>query len=179
MNNIKKSLYVLSWIPVAIIKWSLALFGLIWVPVCLGTVNGDFSGMFWLWGNDEEGCPEWWLTSAANGNEGKIAEWFPRFWWYAIRNTVNNSRFLFEDRDLCALETNWYPELPMEAKQLLEKGQRSAFFWVWSGPFAGYRRVWLNDDDKYSEIWFGWKLGSDVPGLGFTTQLRIKRGSGT
>ncbi len=176
----KKIIYALSWIPLLIIKLILAIFGLIWVPVCLGTTNGDFSGMFWLWGNDEEGCPEWWLTRCANGEEGKVAEWFPRFWWYAIRNPVNNFRFLFDDRELaqCHIETNWHVTVPMEAKQLLDAAQPSAYLWIWSGPFAGYRKVWLVDSQRYSEIWFGWKLASKVPGLGFTAQMRLKRNIG-
>ena len=44
---------------------------------------------------------------------------------------------------------------------------------------AGYRRVWLNKDGTYGEIWLGWKLGSPVPGLGFTTQIRLKQAVGT
>ena len=155
----------------------LILFGLLWVPVCLGTVNGDFSGMFWLWGNDEEGCPDWWMDRAANSDHGKVAEWFPRFWWYAIRNPVNNFSFIFDDRE-AHTETDWNTDKPMEAQQLRNEGQHSAFMWSYNGPFGGYRRVWLTDSGKYSEVWIGWKVGSTVPGMGFTTQIRLKRDIG-
>lgn len=177
----KKILYALSWVPMIFVKVFLALLGLIMVPVCLGIKKGNFSGMFWLWGNDEEGCPgcpEWWLTRCANGEENKVAEWFPRFWWYAVRNPVNNFRFLFEDR-AAAYSGNWFTDLPMEAQQLLDAGQDSAYMWAYNGPFAGYRKVWLHGRTHYSEIWIGWKVGSVVPGMGFAMQYRRKREIGT
>jgi hypothetical protein len=177
MTRIKKALYVLSWIPVIILKALAALLGLIMVPICLGTVDGEFTGLFWLWGNDEEGCPEWWLERAADGKAGKVAQWFPRFWWYAIRNPVNNSRFIFKEpkRIVINYHGNWRLQMPMEPQQLLDAGQGMAYLWRAAGPFAGYRRVWLNGDDRYSEVWIGWKVGSLVPGMGFATQVRLKR----
>lgn len=173
---------MLSWVPVAIVKLLLALLGLLTVPLGLVLCEGDYKNwpdIFWLWGNDEDGLgPEWWEMRAKRKNWPLF---FARFWWLAIRNPVNNFRFLFKDRPFneCGISTNWMTEAPMEGKQLLEAGQPMAYLWIWSGLFAGYRRVWLHGVDKYSEIWFGWKLASGVPGLGFTTQVRLKREIGT
>jgi len=180
MKTYLKVLHILSWIPLIAIKLVLVLLGLIMVPVCLGTTGGEFTGMFWLWGNDEsKGVPDWWLNNASN--KWYTRHW-PRFWWYAVRNPVNNLRYLFEDRE--ANITGWGPQ-SLEASDLIRDKRQSAYRWAYSGPFAGYRRVWINEQPsggepgKYSEIWFGWKLSSDVPGLGFTTQVRLKRDIGT
>lgn len=163
--------------------------GLVAVPLALMTRHltvaaskkeseAHWPHIFWLWGNDEEGCPDWWKVRAAQ-------EWYtrywPEFWWYAVRNPVNNFRFLFDDVSLskCYLKTNWQWEVPMEAQQLREAGKGSAFYYIQHGWKSGFRRVWLNDGGRYSEFWIGWKLASGVPGLGFAMQLRLKRKIGT
>ena len=108
-----------------------------------------------------------------------IAKRFPRFWWLAIRNPIGNFRFLFKDR-VPTVESNWNDAKPMEAAEMVKADQAVAYRWAWSGPYCGYRRVWLNKkQNTYSEIWFGWKVGSKVPGLGFTTQVRLNREIGT
>ena len=86
----------------------------------------------------------------------------------------------------------------MEAQELLDNNVNKAYLWRWNGPFASFRIVWLNgfvpeEDvgeepfivpkhlinmataDSYNEFWIGWKVGSTVPGMGFTLQLRLKR----
>jgi len=191
MNNFKKMFYVLSWLPVAVVNIALILFGLVAVPIGLaisGGTQANWPRIFWLWGNNEEWVPLWWFDQAEQ--RGAVVRAFPRFWWLAIRNPVGNVRYLFSDR-VPNIDTNWRLPLilPMEAAQLLEHKQRMAYRWAWAGPFAGYRRVWLNnirvslDGDyqakSYSEFWIGWKLGSKVPGLGFTLQLRLRRAIGT
>lgn len=185
MNWYLKVLYILSWIPISLIKISLAVLGLLAVPLALHACaykhnmphRDVWPDILWIWGNQEEGPPRWWQIDAS-GSKNPLVRWFPNFWWYAIRNPVNNMRYIFDDRE-GNLKTNWYEDIPMEAHQMLAVGQQMAFQWVWNGPFAGYRRVWLNGQDRYSEIWFGWKVGSGVPGLGFTTQVRLKRKIGT
>ena len=67
----------------------------------------------------------------------------------------------------------------MEADALIGPKVSTASRWVTYKWMASYRRVWLGKEGKYSEIWFGWKLGSPVPGLGFTVQIRINRDIGT
>lgn len=171
-------------IPVAILKVIGSLLGLVMVPLCLLVKGGDFRGIFWLWGNDEEHYPEWW---AKRDHPWWIRPW-PRFWWFAIRNPFNNSRFIFEDVDLswCEVSTNWDVSIPMEAPQMIEANQLVAWYFIRCGWKCGYRRVWINGlkkhghpADTYSEAWIGWKLASGVPGLGFAMQLRIKRAVGS
>jgi hypothetical protein len=185
-----KYLPCLLWPVFVVIKLVGVVLGLAVVPLALATRNitvekGDHSGhwpdMFWLWGNDEEGCPEWWFTRAANGKAGKVAQWFPQFWWYAIRNPVNNMRYLFDDVSLsdCYYKSNWQWDKPMEAQQIREAGMGSAFYYIQHSWMSGFRKVWLNSDGRYSEFWIGWKLASGVPGLGFAMQLRLKRKVGT
>jgi len=180
----KKLLYILSWIPVILLKIFLILLGLIAVPFALiGRTQKHFkhhgryfAKMWWLWDNKEEGCPEWWLKIAPDKNF--IAKAFPRWWWFAIRNPVNGFRYIFEDRDPKYI-TNWNMDRPMEAMELIESAQNMAYRWAYNGAFAGYRRVWLTKPGKYSEVWFGWKIGSTVPGMGFTSQIRLNRDIGT
>lgn len=196
MNLLKKLLYIVSWIPVILLltfpllmvwpfvdlaAWQAFLpVGLIFIgaviviPLAL-KFKLNMETLF-LYGNREEGCPDWWKNSAAAGEEGKLAKKFPCWWWFAVRNPVNNLRFFFKDRE--PTYEGW-PGDPMEAGDLLEKGVRKASRWAYSGPFAGYRRVWLNNNTEYSELWIGWKVGSPVPGLGFATQFRYKRKIGT
>ncbi len=197
MNIFKKILYAISWIPVillytfpllmiwpftnislcqAFLPVGLVFLGLITVPIAV--MFDKWPKLLWLWGNDEEGCPDWWIRNAATGEDGWLAEKLPRWWWYAIRNTVNNFRFIFKDREP-EIESNWGPLKPMEAGNMLARGQAVAYRWAYKGPFAGYRRVWLKGQDKYSEFWIGWKPGSTVPGMGFTIQLRLNRKIGT
>ena len=169
MNPIVKALHILSWIPIAIVYIFLIFLGLFMVPIALRLEA--WPKILWLWGNDEEGCPPWWMDRASL-NHWYTDRW-PYWWWYAIRNPLNNSRFIFKDRKP-TIESNWSIIEPMEAQPMINVGQDMAYRWAWSGPFAGYRRVWLNGQDKYSEIWFGWKIGSTVPGMGFTMQWRHK-----
>lgn len=185
-----KYLPCLLWVPFIGLKAALILAGLIVVPFALLTQRmglehqavedhrRHWPDLFWLWGNDEENCPDWWLDRAANGNAGKVAQWFPQFWWYAIRNPVNNMRFLFRDIYGFREDSNWPSNWTMEPHIMLRNGQAMAYRYRWSGWKSGYRRVWLHSG-KYTEVYVGWKLGSAVPGLGFAMQFRRKRKIGT
>lgn len=177
LSQIKKLLYIASWalfIPIYVLLF------LIGLPVTYLMVKRDHQSSHWpkwawLWGNDEEGYPVW----AAQRN---IEPWH----WYAIRNPVNNLRYVFKDRE-ANWSGNWTSEV-MEARELLENNTDKAYRWAWNGLFAGFRIVWLNGyweqmingeldcgADSYNEFWIGWKVGSTVPGMGFTLQLRLKR----
>ena len=159
MNRLQKTLHVASWLPLLALMAVLALLGLVLVPI--GLQFNKWPRVLWLWGNDE--YPRSPLPGISD------------FVWLAIRNPVNNHRFIFKDYTSIGIETNWSIVQPMEAKWLLRAGFTSAWRWKWRGPFAGYRRVWIDSPTKYSEFWIGWKVGSEVPGLGFTLQLRLKR----
>jgi len=129
------------------------------------TQSNAWPKVFTLWGNKEEGYPLW-------AEQQGISAW----WWYAIRNPVNNKRYVFKEKKAPKVY-GW--QGPMEAQDLIREGVGTATRWTHSGWKVGYRKVWLEGNDKYSEVWGGWKLGSDVPGLGFTMQVRLKRKIGT
>ncbi len=176
-------------IPAVLVKLLLMALGLIFVPLALGTryltlgpvPENHWPDLFWLWGNDEEHCPEWWLD---RDHPWYIKPW-PRFWWYAIRNPANNHRFLFEDtedKDLDQLITDWDMGRPMEAIEIKHdvlhgyRDHKSAFYFKRKSWRAGYRKVWLlKGGMEYRELWAGWKLGSKVPGLAITLQFRKGR----
>jgi len=113
-----------------------------------------------------------------NSKERVLVRYSPyvrRFAYMALRNPVNNHRFIFDDvifwkttGDPAAFDTEGY--------HLAKQGIHSASGWRCSGWIAGYRYIWLNKGpNKYSEFYIGWKVGSKVPGLGFTFQLRLNR----
>ena len=173
MNPFIKLLHIIQWIAVIVLMIPLMVFGgVIVIPFAL-LFNADMKNLP-LYGNKEEGYPEWFDRYVQNFWYKKI---FPRWWWYVIRNPLNNMRFLFDDSKEFKIE-GWQ-EQSMEAHDLIIAGVTSATRWSYRGAMAGWRRVWLNGDDKYSEVWFGWKVGSTVPGLGFATQVRLKRDIGT
>lgn len=169
LNVFQKGLYIISWIPVILIKLLLAIVGLLAVLIGLafGKQSESWPKLLWIWGNNEEGYPEW-------AKKQDIGAWH----WYAIRNPVNNMRYIFEDR-AAHISGNW-TEPQMEAQDLIDRRMRRAYRWSYNGLFAGYRKIWLtkpyyNDNhlqQEYSEMWIGWKIGSTVPGMGFTMQYR-------
>lgn len=185
MSKFRKFLYILSWIPALLIKFAFWLVGLVIIPVALlfgsqkkwRAKERYFPRIFFLWDNKEEGCPQWWLNDAESGEEGKFAKKFPKWWWFAIRNPVNGMRYVFKDRE--AKFDGWQSH-DMEAHDLLEAGVTKAARWAYSGIFAGYRVVEVDmDAGTYSEFWIGWKVGSDVEGMGLTIQRRKDREIGT
>ncbi len=178
MNKLKKLGYILSWIPPALITLVLWLIGLFFIPSFLINTSQEkykmrgryFSKLWFLWDNKEEGCPDWWLRKAIHKN--LLCSTFPRWWWFAVRNPVNGMRYIFKDRE--AKFEGWQGK-SMEAADLIEAGVESATRWAYNGVFAGYRKVELNGDGTYNEFWVGWKVGSDVDGMGFTLQRRKNR----
>lgn len=173
MNPIVKLLHIIQWIAVIVLMIPLMIIGgLVIIPLAL-LFNADMKNLP-LYGNREEGYPEWFEHYL---EDHAIKRIFPRWWWFTVRNPLNNMRFLFSDAD--EFETDGWSEKSMEAHDLLNYGVAVATRWNYRGAFAGYRRVWINSSDTYSEIWIGWKVGSVVPGLGFATQLRLKRKIGT
>ena len=172
----KEYLLALLWLPFIIVKGILAIIGgLFIVPVGLIFCEGnykDWADIFWLWGNDEDGLgPE--------SFKPKWPRYLARWWWLSVRNPVNNSRYLFKDTEDYKEKTNWPHGDPMEAQQMKQHGRHSVYRWRRKSWKVGYRKVWLTSPYKYSEIWIGWKLGSSVPGLGFSLQFRRKRDIGT
>ena len=192
MNPIVKLLHIAQWaiviliqtFPLLLLKPFVAIsWGLAFAPIgflFLGAIIVPFALLFKadmktfpLYGNQEEGCPDWWLKM----DKPAIKDVFPRWWWFVIRNPLNNLRYLFDDSKPFT-KYGWQPE-KLEATDLIAAGVTSATLWRCRGMMAGYRRVWLNKDGTYGEMWFGWKVGSVVPGLGFATSFRPKNEIGT
>ena len=185
LSDFEKALHILSWIIFILVKGVLWVMGLFIVPYCLGRLQiiDDWPEMFWLWDNDEESTPEW-FYDLADASSNPIMRWFPNFWWYGMRNTTNNSRFLFKDRP--AYYAGDWPAERMRADDLIRVGRMSATRWAYNGPFASWRKMWLElpigtptEDQRYSEYWVGWKIGNKTPGLGFTLQRAKHRKIGT
>lgn len=183
------ALAVLLLIPATLLKLFGAVLGLIVVPLGILTQymslddhdHKHWPDIFWLWGNDEDGVnPQWWQDRHPNW-----PHWWQAFVWLAIRNPVNNHRYLFKEPDEIVGKTD--SPAGLEPHQLLMNRQQSGYRWVRAGWMCGYRKVWLGFDvtdtgaveQTYSEVWIGWKLGSTVPGLGFTFQVRLNRAIGT
>ena len=169
MNKFKKFGYILSWIPMILLKLSLALLGLPIIAIAIkrwGSDSDDWPRLLAVWSNEEDGYPMW-------AEKDGIGPWT----WYAIRNPVNGLRYWFEDPIIFNVE-GWQHN-SMEAMDLIDARVDSAYYWRYKGAFAGYRKIWLNDDGTYNEFWIGWKVGSVVPGLGFTLQYRPHRTIGT
>jgi len=195
MNPLVKLLHIVQWAIVFLLQWFPLV--LVWLvnfvyPVAdltwwqvilpvgvvpLGLVIVPFALLFNanmktfpIYGNREEGYPDWFDDYAQKYWYKKL---WPRWWWFTIRNSVNNLRYLFDDSK--PFKTIGWQDEVMEAHTLIAAGVKSASRWRYRGLMAGYRKVWLNKDgETYGEMWFGWKVGSRVPGLGFTTQLRLK-----
>lgn len=175
---------------VKLVLWAIGLIPIAIVVKRVGPQSRTWPWYMQPWGNDEEGMPLWWLQASLD--ENWFIKRYPVWWWYAMRNVVNNSRYWFAEPPTTSLRwyTNWNQAIPMEAKQMIGAGQTSAYRWVRYKWMVGYRRVKLNlyvpgkgigdrfvfaSAASYSEFWIGWKLGSKVPGLGLTLQLRRNR----
>jgi len=183
LSRKRKLAYILSWIPYMLVKFVLSLIGLVVLSIVIplfGKQSLDWPRLFWVWGNDEEEYPDWWKKAAKK--ENWFIKRFPCWWWYAMRNPVNNTRYWFKERE-AAYSGNWATH-DMEAQDLYRAGIREAHRWAYNGWFAGYRWVridrapgliYAEDPGQYSEWWIGWKVGSKVPGLGFTFQRAKER----
>ncbi len=171
MNIFRAILYVLSWIPVGIINLALLLIGIPLIAVLAIWPMSKWPRWTWIWQNEEDqGEPGWYAKRFP-----ELSPWFRRWRYTAFRNPVNNHRYLFTEPE--SYKTSGDPEaFNMDGKDLERLGIRSSSGWRWSGFFAGYKRTWLNKTPgKYSEFYVCWKVGSPVPGLGFTLQNRFNR----
>lgn len=163
-------LYLICWVPL----WIL---GVIAVPIAIyygitqvSRINGQtiFNAprMLWLWGNDEDGYD----SDAVKKILPEFkSQWLRMLWWGAIRNPVNNLRFI-----KCL-----HP--PQRADKIQWKHYGS-FTLVWQGVFS--RLIWNESNQKSGAspyFTFGWKYdperrdatGWKVYGQGFG--IRFKR----
>jgi len=154
---------LLQWLLFIVLKLVAVLIGLFAVIVAIkvyGYQSRLWPKWLWLWGNDEEELPLWWMNKAKDEN------WFIRryaaWWWYAVRNPVNNHRFLFEE--------------PQEYTQYGDKEVDITPGWRYrhAGWMDSFRVTWgkLKVGKGLHEFYIGWKIGSSTPGVGFTFQWR-------
>lgn len=153
------------WPIFAVISLALRLLGLIVVPIALalkGRHSNNWPKVFWLWGNDEEGCPKWWLELAEDKWYTKA---FPCFWWYAIRNAVNNFRFTF------LKEPDTLHEI---SSGDVERDPGFQWRYRYGGWMDSLRITWgdVHPQDGKDEIYLGFKIGSSIGGVSFTAQAR-------
>ena len=170
INKFRAIMYIASWLPLFAINIVLIIVGIPIVGWYARKPMKDWPRWTWLWQNDEdEGDLGWYVKRFS-----ELSPWMRRFRYMAFRNPVNNHRFLFTEPE--SFNSSGDPlAFDMEGFDLVQRGIQSSSGWRWSGKFGGYKRTWLNGPDKYSEFYIGWKVGSAVPGLGFTFQLRLKR----
>lgn len=116
MNPIVKLLHIIQWIFVFAAMIPLMLLGaFIVVPLAL-LFKADMKKLP-IWGNAQEGYPDWFDRYVQDSWFKKI---FPRWWWFSVRNPTNNIRFLFDDSGEFKIE-GWEGS-SMEAHDLLEAG---------------------------------------------------------
>lgn len=148
-------LFIVS-LPYILFQWSFCLLllipillaGLVVVPV--GSLFKDWPRWLWLFGNEDEPYyGTWW---------GKVK-------WYS-RNPVANMRKLFKEPD-------WV--VTFGATDSMDEIAGWQVRWRHS-VFADSLRITAGPPDRSKgkrELYFGWKIRSKTPGVGFATSLRM------
>lgn len=132
----------------------------------------DGGWLTWLWGNEEDGVtgPTWWSFR----NIGR-PHWQSDFHWSALRNPVNNLRFVPGINPVID---------PARVRHIRHTWWHNAneITLTWQGPFAGLQ-IMLTFLGSSWHFWWGWKLKpQDIAGVldtdmrkprcGFATQLQ-------
>lgn len=139
----------------------------------------------WVYGNEEDGVEgaAWWQAAKA-----KWPKWLRTYWWSAIRNPVNNDRFVYPLGIIIdpAKIKSWgnVTDSPQDDEA---REQTLRFRWCYTvqGPFSGFWArvpVWKQ---RYFNIRCGWKLlPKDArgvpdydyrkPGCGFGLQFPLR-----
>jgi len=145
---------VIQWALCACIKAALWIVGLVAVPLSLvGDGRKRTPSIFWLWGNDEKGFR----------NQDFDSVW-KLYLDRCFRNPVGNHNYLFDEPN----DYQEYGEPNLESKDGVQWRYRHTKYLDSFRVTFGKRRA-----KGKKEIYIGWKIGSSVPGLGFTTQARL------
>lgn len=159
-----------------IIKVPLVLLGAVIIPIALPFAKDDqLPNWAWLWDNAEDGIngPEWYRLSYAPNHP--IAKKFPRFWWLAFRNPVNNLRFLFKIPTPEAVKTaEWSWEGPMEPNIARKNSLKQIGRYRWHGWKCEFWYIRILTETRHFRIRIGWKL-LQRPGMGLTFQFMPAR----
>lgn len=139
------------------------LLTLLWIPVILVKIVLALLGLVLV--------P---ITSSRSGMYRRGINRPNTYWERAIRNPVGGFGYLLKHPKEYGQYGVHDPD-----KWILRNTdtRRSVFRWRWSGWMVSYRRVWKHANNRYSEIYIGWKLGSapDWAELDFAMQYRRKR----
>lgn len=172
---------LLQWCVKCPVELLLSLLGLIIVPIALPFRNTDestaqpftqYPGTWklvtlprwaWLWSNDRDGAwgdtRGWWDANAAF--KGGCTRFANMFWWLAVRNPVNNTRFL--DWFACNVATEGFVLAYAGAQAVKDKVGKGG--WQFVRGQAGKRR------------WYGFYLVHEYkrfPGRGLVIRLGFK-----
>lgn len=150
----------LIWAVFGAIKIALLFAGLVAVPLTFIAPK-----LFWLYGNDEPGFR----------NEDFDSIW-ALLWDRIGRNPIGNLKYLMEK---IFGDPDEYKQWGVERHEKgtsdpMEAGDKFQWRARQSGLLTSIRATWGKPDGSKgkNEIYFGFKLGSNVPGIGFTTQVR-------
>lgn len=149
----KNILSVMLWVPALAAKFLLAAVGLVVVPFTDSKTNT-------VYGNREDPFPPHWYRP------GQPERWRD-YAWRALRNPVNNLRYLIREPVWLDVATDNPDTVVRTMKRI------SHYRWTRSDLFSEFwylRRVGFN---KYFEFRIGWKF-SGVPGFAPTFQLGIR-----
>jgi hypothetical protein len=126
----------------------------------------------WLWGNDKDGDgDQWWLSD--HYPNGTHTEWWPRFNWFAIRNSCYNYGMKYGSIDLSKtveVYEKWDKEVSNRDSATTGRGVSGKLLRM--AVFASGRvypcfhlvRQW-KDSGRCLRIYVGWKLkGKDIYG---------------
>lgn len=150
--SIKGLITIILWIPALAIKLLLALIGLVAVPLTKPSNP--------IWGNNEHPVPPHWFMPE---KKEKLRDYV----WRAIRNPVNNVRYLFEQPEPSIVSGVMDPDDAVRSGTV-----KSAARWIRSGVYSEYWYL-RRKGDKFFEFRIGWKF-SDVPGFAPTLQLGLR-----
>lgn len=150
----------LIWPVFIVIKLALILAGSVAVPLTFLAPK-----LFWLYGNDEPGFR----------NEDFDSIW-ALLWDRWVRNPVGNLKYLLEKMVGDPNEFNQWgvPRHERGTTDPMEAGDTVKWRIRQKGLLTSARVTWgePNNSKGKNEVYFGFKLGSSVPGIGFTTQVR-------
>lgn len=152
---------ILLWAPALAVKLALAAIGLIAVPFTHPYKNP-------IYGNREHPVPPSWFMP-------EDADWIRDYVWRAIRNPVNNLRYIFErfEPEDGTVGVGWGHENP---DHIVRNWRRTpAWRFLRCGLFSEFWFLHYSVHfDRYFEFRIGWKF-SGVPGFAPTIQLRFGR----
>ena len=156
------------WPVFVVLKFIFWLLGLVLVPLSfLGDGLERPPRLLWLWGNDEVG-----FRNEDFGGYGEM------LWDRMMRNPVGNSKYFLEWLFGDPQQFEQFGVARMLANHVdgVDPLESDGFLWRWrqKGVLSSFRMTFgrARPEGK-REIYIGFKLGSSVPGIGFTFQFRI------